>query len=733
MFDRINRLVGELPLARKLGLMALLLIAPVLVLGAMFITAQNVRVESTARQLDGLRFLRPLVQLQAQLANHRSAALMALSGEGGSGPIREAQASVDAALKSVVNAQAETGDQFGTQTLVNEVSETWTTNLKPNWNTGNTALSFDMHTLLLAQVADVIRLVGQNAGTEFATVDKAGHVDRALALTLPANTESLSQLGAFGLVCAKAGTPSQEQWDQLIVLTQEARRGVDGLRAELVRVNKRAGFDASIKGAASQAIDIADAYLEAAQEGASRRDVFRTDLSLFRAQADQATSAFGTLHVRLVEKLESELADSLGSLRFARNMELFGVFALLGLALGLGYLIASTTTRQVQSIGSVFERLREGDLNARAEVVARDEFGSFAISLNRVLDNSVALIQSREERDRIQGSIQKLLQEMEGVAQGDLTQEAEAGEEPTGAIANSFNLMLVELRGLINRVQESSSAVNAAAAIAEEATVRLADGSQTQAQQIVQASAAAEQMAQSIQQVTGQAAAAARIAQEALRNAQLGTRSAEQTIDGMGEVKRQVNAMGALVHELSASSVQIGDITQLIADISKRTSILALNASIQAAVAGDSGKGFGVVAEQVEELAARSSDAVRRVATLTKSVQVATSGVIEALNGATQQVASGEQLASEASARLSQIESVSGQLAGVVDSILIACRQQSASSESIASSMGEISRVTKHTSSGAQAATSSIHQLAGLAEQLRGSVARFRLPARSNG
>lgn len=732
MLDRISQLVGKLPLSRKLGLMALLLVAPVLVLGAMFIASQNVQVESTARQLDGLRFLRPLVLLQTHLAGHRSAALMALSGEGGSGPVRQAQAEVDTALNAVVAMQRESGNRFATQTLVDEVAETWNGNIKPNWNTSNPALSFDMHTLLLAQLSDVIRLVGQNAGSEFRTVAKAGHFDRSLTLSLPAGIESLSQLGAFALVCAKTGQPSQEQWDQLIVLTQEARRGVDGLRAELVRVNKQPGFDASLKNAASHAIGSADAYLEAAVDGASRRDVFRADLSLLRVQSDQATSAFGTLHVRLLEKLEGELAESLTALRFARNVELFGVLALLGLALGLGYLIATTINRQVRSIGSVFDRLRQGDLDARAEVIVNDEFGSFATSLNRVLDNSVALVQSREERDSIQRNIQKLLEEMEGVAQGDLTQEAEANEEVTGAIANSFNLMLVELRGLINRVQESSSAVNAAAAIAEEATVRVADGSQTQAQQIVQASAAAEQMAQSIQQVTAQAAAAARIAQEALRNAQLGTRSAELTIDGMGEVKRQVNAMGALVHELSASSTQIGDITQLIADISKRTSILALNASIQAAVAGDSGKGFGVVAEQVEELAARSSEAVRRVATLTKSVQASTSGVIEALTGATQQVASGEQLASEASSRLAEIESVSRQLAGVVDSILAACRQQSASSESIASSMGEISRVTKHTNAGAQAATSSIHQLSGLAEQLRGSVSRFRLPVRSN-
>jgi twitching motility protein PilJ len=391
--------------------------------------------------------------------------------------------------------------------------------------------------------------------------------------------------------------------------------------------------------------------------------------------------------------------------------------------------MADGVHRQVQSMATVFERIRQGDAGARAAVVTHDEFGELAAALNRVLDNVVVLGQSRAERDAMQADIRKLLKEMEGVAQGDLRHEAATGHGPTADIARSFNGMLIELRGLIDRVQKSTSAVNAAAASAGEAGGKLVEGTEAQSQQIVEATAAVDQVVQSIQQVTAQAATAAQIARDALRNAQLGAASAEQTIKGMGEVKRQVNSMQHLVEDLGTSLVQVGDITQLIADISKRTSVLALNASIQAAVAGQAGKGFGVVAEQVKELASRSSDAVRRVAALTKQIQEATGSVVEALNGTTQQVTAGERLALEARERLADIESVSMRLNSVVGTILTACRQQSTSSESISRSMSEMSREARSTRVTVEAATGSIEQLASVVEELRGSVSRFHLPA----
>ncbi len=731
MLNRFSEVIGRLPLSRKLGLMAGLLIVPVVVLGAMFVASQHVQEEAYLRRLEGLRFLRPLVELQLKMAAHGQAAVLALTGMGGTSQVRQAGLEADQTLKAALAAQEASGNRFGTQALLSEAAESWSSTVKPNWNSSNPSLSADMHALLLAQIADVTRRVSRGASSEISAENGANGIDRSLVFSLPGSLERLARLGTFALVCARQGSPSQEQWDQLMGQTQEARGSVDDLRAELIRTEKMARADVPARNAARQAVAAADGLLEMVQDAAVRRDAFRADAGALRAQAAQATDTFRNLHSLLAGSLESELAASIERLRFERNLELFAVLTLTGLALLLGYLIAGAIRQQVQSLGGVFARIREGDLDARAEVVVRDEFGSFARSLNQVLDNSIALIQSREERDTIQANIHKLLEEMEVVAKGDLTKEADASGEATREIARAFNAMLVELRGLINRVQESTSAVNAAAARAEQATAHLATGSLSQAEQIVTVTTAVDQMNQSVRQVTSQAATAAHIAQAALKNAQAGVQSVRLTIGGMGDVRRQVQDMGSFVQELGESSLQIGEITQLIADISKRTSILALNASIQAAVAGEAGKGFAVVAEQVEELASRSSEAARRVATLNKSIQASTGRVNEALEGATRQVESGEEVALEASARLSEIERVSTQLAGVVESILASCRQQSVSSESIAKSMGGISDVTRYTGTSVESAANSIQELSSLVTQLRGSVARFRLPSGS--
>ncbi len=732
MLKQIHQALASLPLARKLALMAVLLVAPTLVVGALFYSSQDVQLQATRQQLEGLRYTRPFVALLTQMGLHRDAAAMALSGTGaGEGSVREAQAEVDRAVKALKQSEsaAAAAARFQTQALTSEILEGWDTNLKPNWNSGNAISSLDMHALVMAQVGDVIRLVGRNAhGSEPGAA--ATPFDYSLLFALPASLESLGQLGAFGVAVSGQRALTPEQWDRLAGLTQDVRRTSESLRTAVIAAGKlpAGSFEPRLKTATDAAVTATESFLDATQEASAGRGAFRADPLAYHALATQSLNAIAGLETSLAASVEAGLDTRLSELASARNFELVAVALLLALALGLGYLIASTVSRQVQSMASVFNRISRGDLGARADVTARDELGSFAQALNMVLDNTIALGQSRQERDAIQSNIEKLLHEIEGVAQGDLTKEAAVSDGMTGSIAASFNLMLVELRGLIRRVQESTQTVDTAAESVQKTTGELVAGSVGQASQIVEATSAVNQMVASVQQVTGQAAKAAHIAQTALHNAQLGAESARLTIDGMGRVRQQVQDLGQPVRDLRESSVQIGEVAQLIADISKRTSILALNASIQAAVAGDSGQGFGVVAEQVEELASRSSEAVRRVASLNKSIQASTSNVMDALKEATQQATTGENLATEASRRLVEIEGVSQQLAGVVENILSACRQQGANSESIARSMGEISRVTGRTTSGAQEAASSIGDLTALVRELRGSVSRFRLP-----
>ena len=392
------------------------------------------------------------------------------------------------------------------------------------------------------------------------------------------------------------------------------------------------------------------------------------------------------------------------------------------------YAMASNLTRQTDSISGMLNQIGMGDFEARAEVLSEDELGTVAMSLNAMCDNTLSLIQTREERDRIQLAVQKLKEEVAIIASGDLTQEAEVTEDVTGGIAESINHMIFQLRTIITNLHETVNQVTISAGEIQKTTDHLSAGSEQQSRQITETSAAIEEMASSIQQVSQNTQKSATVANKARENAEQGTRAVQNTMDGMDRIRDQVQENAKRIKRLGESSQEVGEIVQLIGDIADRTSILALNASIQAAMAGDAGKGFAVVAEEVELLAERANHATKQIESLIKAIQRETSEAITAMEVCTQEVVSGSKLASEAGYTLGEIDSVSKELAELIESITEMTRQQAQTAEVLAESMNEISSVTRETALGTKHAALSIDNLAELSDALQSSVAAFRLP-----
>jgi twitching motility protein PilJ len=354
------------------------------------------------------------------------------------------------------------------------------------------------------------------------------------------------------------------------------------------------------------------------------------------------------------------------------------------------------------------------------------------ISLNAMLDNILGLIQTREERDTMQASVVKLLDEVSGVAEGDLTAEAEVTADVTGAIADSFNYMIDQLREIVSGVQDATLQVSSSANEIQTTAEHLAQGSEAQAMQIADTSSAVEEMAVSIQQVSENAALSATVGEEALANAQRGAKAVQDTVEEMNRIREQVQETAKRIKRLGESSQEIGEIVQLIRSIARRTSILAINASLEAAMAGEAGRGFAVVAEDVKRLAERSTDATRQITDLIKTIQSETSEAVTAMESTTQEVVVGSELADQAGQALAEIEGVSNRLAELIQSISLASKQQARGSETLAQSMDEIAEVTQQTAAGTKQAAVSISTLAILADELRASVSAFKLPS-SNG
>jgi len=345
-----------------------------------------------------------------------------------------------------------------------------------------------------------------------------------------------------------------------------------------------------------------------------------------------------------------------------------------------------------------------------------------------MLDSTVTLVQSRQERDQMQAAVMKLLEEVSGVAEGDLTVHAEVTADVTGAVADSFNFMIGQLRQIIGQVQAASRHVSTALAELGEVTGKLASGSDDQAAQAVEASVAIEEMAASIHYVSENASSSATVAEQARINAEHGTRAVTRTIEGMKAVRDQVQETAKRIKRLGESSQEIGEIVELIGDIGDRTSILALNASIQAAMAGEAGRGFAIVADEVERLADRATEATKRASMLVKATQSETAEVMTAMEDTTREVINRSNIANEAGVALTEIQVVSNRLAELIQAISDAAQQQARGSEQVAKSMNEMSAVTRNTAASTKQTAAAINSLGLLVDNLNAIVSRFKLP-----
>lgn len=333
-----------------------------------------------------------------------------------------------------------------------------------------------------------------------------------------------------------------------------------------------------------------------------------------------------------------------------------------------------------------------------------------------------------EENIHNQEAIMRLLDELGDLADGDLTVQATVTEDFTGAIADSINYSIDQMRELVSSINQSAVEVSSAAQETQATAMHLAEASEHQAQEIAGASAAVNEMAVSIDQVSANAAESSQVAQRSVEIANKGSEVVQNTIKGMDTIREQIQDTSKRIKRLGESSQEIGDIVSLINDIADQTNILALNAAIQASMAGDAGRGFAVVADEVQRLAERASAATKQIEALVKTIQTDTNEAVISMENTTTEVVKGARLAEDAGVSLEEIESVSTNLADLIQNISNAARQQAASAGHISNTMNVIQEITSQTSAGTSATAKSIGNLAELAAQMRSSVAGFKLP-----
>ena len=394
-----------------------------------------------------------------------------------------------------------------------------------------------------------------------------------------------------------------------------------------------------------------------------------------------------------------------------------------------------TATDNLESVAS---DLAEAYLDSSSQGLASPLFGLifggasllavFVIVFLMLRETNKSVGEAAFRNEENQAAILQLLDELADLADGDLRVQATVTESFTGAIADSINFSIDQMRALVSKINETSAEVSSAADQTQQSVGQLSDASQQQAAEIADVSEAVNEMAVSIDMVSYNAAESSSVAERSVEIANTGAEVVQNTIDGMDNIRGQIQETAKRMKRLGESSQGIGDIVALINDIADQTNILSLNAAIQASMAGDAGKGFAVVADEVQRLAERSGAAARQISALVTTIQNDTNEAVSSMEETTAEVVQGTRRAQDAGVALGEIESVSKSLAEIIENISDAARQQAASAGKISNTMKSIQEITSQTTDGTKNTATAVGNLAKMTNDLRSSVTGFKLP-----
>jgi methyl-accepting chemotaxis protein len=406
---------------------------------------------------------------------------------------------------------------------------------------------------------------------------------------------------------------------------------------------------------------------------------------------------------------------------------LSGLGVALAVVMAVWFTVSNKIAAPVRELATFSQKIAGGDYQQRFELVRDDEFGVIAQNLNVAAENASRAVSNQEAQENLQRSVTEFLTIVSQVAKGDLTLRVKVTNDPLGNIVDSVNYMLDNFIKVLERVRKAANDVSSSASQILLSSEEMANGATQQDQEITNTSSAVEELTVSMKQVSNNAEASAEAARRALDAAEQGNRSVRDTLEGMQRIRASVQASAKKIKSLGDRSLEISEIVNVINDITEQTNLLALNAAIEAARAGEAGRGFAVVADEVRKLAEHSRTATKDIAALIKAIQAETNEAVVVMEEGTREVEVGAKLADQAGKALDAISTVVRQSAELVQEISLASKQQVRGTEGVANAMQIISGITRQTSQGSRQSAHTVEQMVKLSEQLNEALSQFRI------
>ena len=420
------------------------------------------------------------------------------------------------------------------------------------------------------------------------------------------------------------------------------------------------------------------------------------------------------------------ISDAMSASGKAPMLLFIAIFICLSMTCALLFMLSNKVAKPVNELVDYSQKFAKGEYSSRPQIDSNDDFGLIAENFTRSSERVSRAVANHDAQENLQKSVTEFLTVVSQIARGDLTLRGRVTNDALGNVVDSVNYMLENFMKVLERVHKAAVDVSSSANEILLSSEDMASGAVQQDQEITNTSSAVEELTVSMKQVSNNAEASAEAARRALDAAEQGNRAVRDTLDGMQRIRSSVQATAKKIKSLGDRSLEISEIINVINDITEQTNLLALNAAIEAARAGEAGRGFAVVADEVRKLAEHSRTATKDIAALIKAIQAETNEAVVVMEEGTKEVEVGARLADQAGKALDAISSVVRQSAELVQEISLASKQQVRGTEGVANAMQIISNITRQTSQGARQTARTVENMVKRAEQLNEALSQFR-------